>query len=206
LAKAGGYIQTSGLGVECEYDEVRKEIMSFLKGKIMKTGQTIIWMMALASIFFAGCETINSIGIAKPTAKMTGLKFADAKLDSATLLFDIEVDNPYPVALPLLNLEYGLSSGAEPFLNGSADLQTTVPAKSKKTVTLPAKINYLEMFKALKGIKPGSKIPYKADVGLSVDAPAVGTLRLPMNKEGEVTLPKVSDVNVKSIWDVVKPK
>jgi LEA14-like dessication related protein len=172
----------------------------------MKIGQTIIWMAALASIFFAGCETINSLGIAKPTAKMTGLKFADAKLDSATLLFDIEVDNPYPVALPLLNMEYGLSSGDEPFLQGSANLQTTIPAKSKKTVTLPAKINYLEMLKALKGIKPGAKIPYKADVGLSVDAPAVGTLKLPMNKEGEVTLPKVSDIDVKSIWDTVKPK
>jgi LEA14-like dessication related protein len=172
----------------------------------MKIGQTIIGTIALASVFFAGCETINSLGIAKPTAKMTGLKFADAKLDSATVLFDIEVDNPYPVALPLLNMEYGLSSGVEPFLQGIADLQTTIPAKSKKTVTLPAKINYLEMLKALKGIKPGAKIPYKADVGLSVDAPAVGTLRLPMNKEGEVTLPKVSDIDVKSIWDTIKPK
>ncbi|MBN1391461.1 MAG: LEA type 2 family protein [Sedimentisphaerales bacterium] len=172
----------------------------------MKIGQTIIWMTALASIFSAGCETIDSLGIAKPTAKMTGLKFANASWDSATLMFDVEVDNPYTVALPLLNMNYGLSSGAEPFVSGSADLQETIPAKSKKTVTLPAKVNYKEMLSALKGIKPGSKIPYKANLGLSVDAPVVGTLKLPMNKEGEMTLPKVSDVNVKSIWDAVKQK
>jgi LEA14-like dessication related protein len=172
----------------------------------MNMRKTIVWMMALASVFFTGCETINSLGLSKPTARMTGLKFEDVKLDSATLLFDIEVNNPYPVALPLMNLDYGLSSGAEPFLNGNAELQTTVPAKSKKTVSLPAKINYLNMLRALKGIKPGSKIPYKADLGLSVDAPTLGLIRLPLKKEGEVILPTVSNIEMKDIWDVIKPK
>ncbi|OHB59204.1 MAG: hypothetical protein A2167_07450 [Planctomycetes bacterium RBG_13_46_10] len=172
----------------------------------MNMKKSIVWMMVLDSIFLPGCETINTLGLAKPTARMTGLKFEDVKLDSATLLFDIEINNPYPVALPLTNLDYGLSSGAESFLNGSAQLQTTVPAKSKKTVSLPASINYLEMLRALKGIRPGSKIPYKASLGLSVDTPSLGLIRLPIKKEGEVVLPTVSDINIKDIWDVIKPK
>ena len=167
----------------------------------------ILLLLFLMTFFFTSCETMNQVlNLQKPTARMTGLKFENVMLDSATLLFDIEVDNPYPVALPLMNLDYGLSSGAEPFLTGSAELQTTVPAKSKKTVSLPANINYLDMLKALKGIRPGSKIPYKADLGLSVDAPALGLMRLPLKKEGEIVLPTVSDVNVKDIWDIIKPK
>jgi len=173
----------------------------------MNTKRYIVWIAALVSVFFVGCETIqHALSLTKPTARMTGLKFQDVKLDSATLLFDVEVDNPYSVALPLLNLDYELSSGADPFLTGSADLQTTVPATSKKTVSLPANINYLNMLKALKGIRPGSKIPYKADLGLSVDAPALGLMRLPLKKEGEIVLPTVSDVDVKDIWDIIKPK
>jgi len=172
----------------------------------MNMKRYLVWTAALVSVFFAGCEAMDTFGLSKPTARMTGLKFEDVKLDSATLLFDVEVDNPYPVALPLMNLDYGLSSGAEPFLNGNAKLQTTVPAKSKKTVSLPANINYLDMLKALKGIRPGSKIPYKADLGLSVDAPALGLMRLPLKKEGEIMLPTVSDVEVKDIWDIIKPK
>jgi LEA14-like dessication related protein len=173
----------------------------------MNTKRYLVWTTVLVSVFFVGCETMTQVlDLQKPTARMTGLKFQDVKLNSATLLFDIEVDNPYPVALPLMNLDYGLSSGAESFLNGNAELQTTVPAKSKKTVSLPANINYLDMLKALKGIRPGSKIPYKADLGLSVDAPALGLMRLPLKKEGEVVLPTVSDVNVKNIWDIIKPK
>jgi LEA14-like dessication related protein len=173
----------------------------------MDTKRYIFWATVLVSVFFVGCETMNQVlNLQKPTARMTGLKFQDVKLDSATLLFDVEVDNPYSMALPLLNLDYDLSSGAEPFLTGSADLQTTVPAKSKKTVSLPAKINYLDILKALKGIRPGSKIPYKADLGLSVDAPALGLIRLPLKKEGEVALPTVSGTNMKNIWDVIKPE
>ncbi len=146
----------------------------------------------------------HALSLNKPTARMTGLKFENVKLDSATLLFDVEVDNPYPVALPLMNLDYGLSSGAEPFLTGSAELQTTVPAKSKKTVSLPANINYLDMLRALKGIRPGSKIPYKADLGLSVDTPALGLIKLPLKKEGEVVLPMLSGTNIKGLLDVIK--
>ena len=167
----------------------------------------LVVAMVLAAFFFTSCETMQeALNLQKPTARMTGLKFENVKLDSATLLFDVEVDNPYPVALPLMNLDYGLSSGAEEFLNGNAELQTTVPAKSKKTVSLPANINYLDMLKALKGIRPGSKIPYKADLGLSVDAPALGLMRLPLKKEGEIVLPTVSDIDAKGIWDLIKPK
>ena len=173
----------------------------------MNTKRYIVWITALVSVFFVGCETMqHALSLTKPTARMTGLKFQDVKLDSATLLFDVEVDNPYSVALPLLNLDYDLSSGAQPFLAGSANLQTIVPAKSKKTVSLPANINYLDMLKALKGIRSGSKIPYKADMGLSVDAPALGLIRLPLKKEGEVALPTVSGTNMKNIWEVIKTK
>ena len=163
--------------------------------------------MVFVTLFLTSCETMSQVlNLQKPTARMAGLKFQEVKLNSATLLFDVEVDNPYPVALPLMNLDYGLSSNAEPFLNGNAELQTTIPAKSKKTVSLPANINYLDMLKALKGIRPGSKIPYKADLGLSVDAPALGLIRLPLKKEGEIVLPTVSNVDVKDIWDIIKPK
>jgi LEA14-like dessication related protein len=161
----------------------------------------------LVSVLFIGCETMqHGLNLKKPTAQMTGLKFENVKLNSATLLFDVEVHNPYPVALPLMNLDYGLSSGAEPFLTGSADLQTTVPAKSKKTVSLPANINYLDMLRALKAIRPGSKIPYKADLGLSVDTPALGLIKLPLKKEGEVVLPTLSGTNINDLCDAIKPK
>jgi LEA14-like dessication related protein len=166
----------------------------------------LIFVMSLMMAFFAGCETMQkTLNLRKPTARLTGLKFEEVKLDSATLLFDVEIDNHYPVALPLTNFDYSLTSGAKKFLSGDANSQSTVPKKSKKTVSLPAKINYIEMLKALKGVRPGAKIPYNAELGLSVDTPALGLIRLPLKKEGELVLPSISDTKVKDIWNIIKP-
>jgi LEA14-like dessication related protein len=148
----------------------------------------------------------ETLKLKKPAAQLTGVKFEEVKLDSAMLLFDVEVDNPYPVALPLTDFDYGLSTGAQTFLSGHANSKTTVPAKSTRIVTLPATINYMEMLRALKGVRPGSKIPYKAALGLSVNAPAWGRIRLPLKKEGELVLPSVSGTDIKDIWNMVKPK
>lgn len=172
---------------------------------IAKRNLFFIWVLMTACV--AGCETIQeSLNLRKPTARLTGLKIEDVKLDSATLLFDVEIDNHYPVALPLSNFDYSLSSGAEQFLSGSAKSQAAVPAKSSTTVSLPATINYIEMLKALKGVRPGSKIPYGAELGLSVDTPALGVIRLPLRKEGELVLPSISGADINDIWNIIKPK
>jgi len=166
-----------------------------------------IFALILIIAFLTGCGTVQeALNLNRPTARLTSLKFGDVKLDSATLLFDVEIDNRYPIALPLTNFDYGLSSRAEKFLTGSANLQMTVPAKSKKTVSLPAKINYVEMLKALKGVRPGSNIPYNAELGLSVETPALGVIRLPLKKDGELVLPTVSGTGINDIWKIIKPK
>lgn len=163
--------------------------------------------LALIIAFLAGCETMQeTLKLRKPTARLMGLKFEDVKLDSASLLFDVEIDNHYAVALPLTNFDYNLSSGSEKFLSGSADSQTTVPAKSTIAVTLPATINYMNMLKALRGIRPGSKIPYNAELGLSVKTPALGMIRLPLKKQGELVLPTISGTDISDIWNIIKPK
>ena len=154
-----------------------------------------------------GCETIQEgFNLRKPTARLTGLKFEEVKLDSATLVFDVEIDNHYPVALPLTNFDYTLSSNAEQFLSGSAKSQTAVPAKSSKTISLPVRIDYIGMLKALKGVRPGSKIPYGAELGLSVDTPALGLVRLPLKKEGELVLPSISGTDINDIWNLIKSR
>ena len=154
-----------------------------------------------------GCETIQEgLNLRKPTARLTGLKFEEVKLDSAILVFDVEIDNHYPVALPLTNFDYTLSSNAEQFLSGSAKSQTAVAAKSSQAVSLPVRIDYIGMLTALKGVRPGSKIPYGAELGLSVDTPALGLIRLPLKKEGELVLPSISGTNINDIWNLIKPK
>ena len=156
----------------------------------------------LPLVGLVGCGLIE----ARPTARVTGVKLKDIDLTAVTMLFDVEVDNPYAVPLPLVNVDYSLASGDKPFLSGEAELQGTVPAKDKKTISLPAKVTYKQLLGALAGVKPGSVVPYRAGLGLSVDAPLLGRLRVPMEKEGELPVPAPPEVSVQQItWDKLSP-
>lgn len=172
----------------------------------MKTTRCIILAALSALVLSAGCDTLqNALALQKPKASLKGLKLENISLDSASLLFDVEIENPYPVDLPMVNVDYSVASNANKLFSGKAELEGTVPAKSTKMVSLPAKISYLDVVNAFKGIRPGSKIPYQADVGLSVDAPALGVIRLPLNKTGELdvpAIPKAGDIK-KMILDKV---
>jgi len=160
----------------------------------MKTCKILIF--AVLALFFQGCQTLQDVlSNQKPSAKLKGVGIDDISLQSAILLFDVELQNPYQVVLPLLNMDYNVTSQGNNLFSGKADLQTTIPANQSKTVSLPVKINYMDLVKAFSGIRPGSKIPYDADVGLSVDTPVLGTVRLPLNKAGELSVPSIPDID-----------
>jgi len=145
--------------------------------------------VAVAALLCGGCGMIE-----KPTAHITGASLQNVSLTEATLLVNVDVVNPYGAPLPLSNVDYALSSQGQPFMRGQADVAGTVPANSTKALTVPVRINYLELLKAVKSARPGTNVPYKADMGLSVDAPIWGKLRLPMSREGELAIPSSQDL------------
>ena len=158
-------------------------------------------LAACALSALGGCETMSNLlkDMDKPSASISGVSFQDISLNDITMLFDVDVRNPYDVPLPLVNVSYGLASKGSKFVEGQADVQGTVPARGKKTIQLPAKISFASLLGAVSGVKMGSVLPYRAEMGLSVDAPAVGRLTLPITKEGELPVPAVPDVSLESV-------
>lgn len=161
-------------------------------------------VLATAALALAasGCGVVDALDLQKPTARIAGVALQDIDLKALTLRFDVEVENPYSVDLPLVNLDYGLASRGASFLSGKADIQGSVPARGKKTVSLPARVTYENLLSVLKDVKLGSVVPYQADLGLSVNTPVAGPLRLPLKKEGELPIPAPPQVSVQEIqWD-----
>jgi LEA14-like dessication related protein len=147
---------------------------------VSKSAAVIALALLLAGT--TGCGT-------KPTASITGMKVQGISLTDATMLFDVKVDNPYMLPLPLSNLDYALASQGQQFLTGKANVQGAIPAGASKTLPIPIKINYLKLINAVKGAKPGATIPYTANLGLSVKPPIMGAIRVPMSKDGELKIP-----------------
>jgi len=148
-----------------------------------------------------GCGTLQEIVDAtpKPSARVAAARLADLSLEQATLNFDLEISNPYSVALPLVNLKYALASDGREVLAGAAPISGSVPAGGAKTVTVPAQIKFAHLLSVLEGVRPGAVIPYAADLDLSVDAPGVGPLSLPLTKKGKLPVPTVPVVKLENV-------
>jgi len=169
------------------------------------------YMFALiffSTTFLSGCSVLNELGVPKPTFALKDVKFGQMNLKTATLLFDVEVQNPYAVDLPLLNVDYALTTQQSPLFKGQADISTTIPAKEKKIVSLPITMNYTDVVNALKSLKdvrPGSMIPYDAAVGISSKAPVLGTIRIPIQKSGDLQIPSLRDASGwKNIFNTIE--
>lgn len=161
-----------------------------------------IWAVIMLSTMLLSCSALQSIlgSVPKPGASIVGVKLNGVDLQQANLTFDIDISNPYSVPLPLTNLSYALATNGKSFLSGNAkDLQGSIPANGNHVIQLPVSIKFLETLNVLSSFKPGSVIPYTANMDLSVDAPGVGPLSLPLKKESEFPVPTAPDVSVQSI-------
>ena len=145
------------------------------------------WLIPAAAVLLAGASGCGMLQ--RPEARITGASLRDVTATDATMLFDVEVDNPYAVQLPLNDVDYSLASAGQKFLTGRAELDGAVPAGGSRTVGVPVRIRYVELIDAVKDARPGGTIPYDADLGLSVNVPALGPLRLPASRSGELRIP-----------------
>lgn len=156
----------------------------------------LFFSLALMAFFFTSCRTNQQIRhFDKPTARIVDIKFQDVQLEFATLLFEIEVDNPYPADLPLVSISYSLTSGGYTFLTAAPAHDAAIAPNSKELVSLPDEVIYARLLKSLNG-KPGSTIPYRTELQLWVDAPDLGQIKLPLRHEGLLSLPEEAEITV----------
>jgi len=165
----------------------------------MKAIKCLILSVVLTAAFFAGCEATRDIQYDRePAARLEAMRFGSVELDYATLLFDVEIDNPYRVSLPVPRLRYALVSEGRTFLTATVYDNVTVPPNTKKVLTLSDEVTYTRLLKALHG-ESGSTIPFKAELTLSLDMPGSGWINLHAEKEGNILLPKSPEINVEGI-------
>lgn len=148
----------------------------------------------------AGCQSLQDMAsmAPKPTAHVVGSSLRGLSLSNAVLLFDIEVANPYAVALPLANLAYTFNSSGKKLLEGSVQPSGSIPAKGTQVIQLPVTVGFAPVMAAMKGVKPGAVLPYTAEFRLGVDTPTAGRIEVPVSKSGELPIPAVPEVELAS--------
>lgn len=147
----------------------------------------------------SGCGVLG-----KPSANIVDAELTGLTLEGVTVALKVDVKNPYPIAVPLTNVEYALSSKQESILTGALDNPGSIPARGSKTLDVPLKVKFADVLAAVDGLKLGAVVPYAVDMNFNVEVPGGEKLSLPLKKEGELPIPNVPEVRVNEVrWDEI---
>lgn len=169
----------------------------------MKATSVSLRVLCGLLLFTTGCDSAQLMDVLnqidKPTASIAGASLSNLSLDGVTIDFDVDVHNPYAFALPLVGMGYELGSGGKQLVAGEIDSPGAVPARGKRTVSVPVALRFADVMNILGGVKPGSILPYEAALNLRADAPGIGPLTLPLRHSGQAPIPAVPQVTLASV-------
>ncbi|MFG0249459.1 MAG: LEA type 2 family protein [Phycisphaeraceae bacterium JB051] len=166
----------------------------------------LLLFLSLAMSALTGCETLSKVldGMAKPTAQLQSVSIADLSLTDATVDMAVQVNNPYSVAIPNVNLDYALATEQVDFVTGKITSDKAIPAGSSSTIHIPVKVTYASLLQLASSIKPGQVVPYQVNATFSTKVPGIGNVSLPLKKQGELPIPMVPKVSIANVtWDKV---
>ncbi|CAE6048448.1 unnamed protein product [Arabidopsis arenosa] len=141
----------------------------------------------------------GTIGFGKPTADVSAIHIPKINLERADIVVDVLVKNPNPVPIPLIDINYLVESDGRKLVSGLIPDAGTLKAHGEETVKIPLTLIYDDIKSTYNDINPGMIIPYRIKVDLIVDVPVLGRLTLPLEKCGEIPIPKKPDVDIEKI-------
>ncbi|MCL2154880.1 MAG: hypothetical protein FWH53_04365 [Leptospirales bacterium] len=119
--------------------------------KNFKALTTILFFILLISSCKSGVlpDSIGGYKISQPTAEIVNFDIDSISLFDITLLFDIEISNPYPVKLNLSKIESTFFVENKQFFKTSTDKLSITP-KGKETTRIFVNLKYLDIINIVK--------------------------------------------------------
>jgi len=155
-------------------------------------------MRPLASPFASGlalvlCLSLSSCAgfgraVEKPRVRVLGVEVTHVSLESADLVFDLEVENHNRFSFVLETVEYRVRINDEPLLDGRQDLRAEIAAHGASAVELPVTLRFTDIVRVLRTLKGERQAGYDLDAVLGFSIPIVGRLSIPVRQKGDVSL------------------
>ena len=171
------------------------------KGMYMKIFRFLI-VLSLALVL-SHCADLMKImkqtGIQEPAVHVSSAKLSGLSFDQADLLFDIEISNPNSIGISLAGFDYDLELNSVSFLKGDQKKKLEIRAKDVVTVQLPLSLSYRNIYETYQSLKTEDRVAYALKTGLSFDLPLLGVVRVPVSTSGNIPMPKLPSISLKSI-------
>ena len=178
--------------------------------KNLKIFFTISLFVIMASTNIGAFELPDSISgykVPKPTAEIVNFDIDSISLTDITLLFDVEITNPYPVKLSLSRVESAFFVENKQFFKTSTD-KLKIKAKGKETTRLFVSLKYADMANIVKDYKNKDSLECVVDMVVVLPLPKSVSrvakeipFKFKLKKEIPTIKPEINIAN----FNVVKP-
>jgi LEA14-like dessication related protein len=159
--------------------------------KSIKNGVILTLLVLLTS----GCQFIPT-GL-RPSIEGVKPRITGVDMKGVDLAFDVNVNNPLPVPLKAPRIRYGFAVEQAQLISDEIPAGLDFPAGQTGAATLPVRISYAEISKAVQGLKDINKANYKLDAAMLI--PGIGEeIELPFSHSGVVPILKVPKISVQS--------
>jgi LEA14-like dessication related protein len=151
-------------------------------------------------LFLSGCaELTKYTDTIKPTASLTGMRLANINFEQVDLIFDLAVENKNPVALDLAGMDYDLKIANQSLVSGVTAQAIKIKADSTSEIQLPITLKFADLKKLPGELWNKDTFNYQLDTKFNLTLPVIGNYVIPVSKQGELPVPKIPDIKVKSV-------
>jgi LEA14-like dessication related protein len=144
----------------------------------------------------ASCASLDFVG--KPEVRAVRPRVNGIDFRGVDLAFDVDVDNPYPVAIRSPEFRYGLDIEGAEFLESTESSKIDLPGSGTGTVTLPVRLPYANLWRTFKNLAGAAEVPYTLH-GEIVTSALGQSFALPLKHSGTFPVlrpPTLSDLSV----------
>jgi LEA14-like dessication related protein len=147
----------------------------------------------LAAFFTGGCA---SIGI-RPEIQDVRARVTSLDVQGVDVAVDVDVKNPYPVALKTPSFKYGVDIDETPLFDSATETSVDLPASKVGTATLPLHIRYADLWKLAASLREAKEVGYRLRGAFVVNALGQSH-ELPLSHEGTFPVLRLPTFSVKS--------
>src|SRR5512139_3347488 len=100
----------------------------------------LIVVAACALPLVVGCSSLQ-----RPEIRSVRPHVSAIDLRGVSLIFDVDVSNPYPIAMRAPKFDYAVDVEGNEFVKSQSPVEVDLPARQGGTLSLPARFEYADL-------------------------------------------------------------
>lgn len=155
---------------------------------------------AFMTALLISCSALNELAnIQKPKLSIDDVSVTRLSLSDIELTFDVQVENPNPMAVTFNDYAYDFKLNEQTFVSGNQSSQTEVAASSSSIIKVPVQFGYRELFNTFQSLRERDETNYSLLINTWVQVPILGRLELPLRKDGTFPVVKVPKISLENL-------